>query len=229
MPDSCTLIILHGFPVAGALAIPEHMVSVSVEGYARGRGGHPRPGRPLADPADLPHAPVAGIGSGQSVRVRRTLRCGIRIRPDVAVQAPHVPRRSPRHSATQGRFGQRGRGMHFYLPVAEMSANILTFLAMGGAVGFLSGLFGVGGGFLMTPLLIFSGIPPAVAVGTEFRADRGHLGIGRIRPMAAPQHRFHHGCGAAGGRHRRVGVRRAAGGQPAPQRACSISSSPPAT
>src|SRR5947208_12093387 len=57
--------------------------------------------------------------------------------------------------------------MHFYLPVAEMSANILIFLAMGGAVGFLSGLFGVGGGFLMTPLLMFSGIPPAVAVGTE--------------------------------------------------------------
>ena len=57
--------------------------------------------------------------------------------------------------------------MHFYLPVAEMSANILIFLAMGGAVGFLSGLFGVGGGFLMTPLLIFSGVPPAVAVGTE--------------------------------------------------------------
>jgi uncharacterized membrane protein YfcA len=57
--------------------------------------------------------------------------------------------------------------MHFYLPVAEMSANILVFLAMGGAVGFLSGLFGVGGGFLMTPLLMFSGIPPAVAVGTE--------------------------------------------------------------
>jgi uncharacterized protein len=57
--------------------------------------------------------------------------------------------------------------MTFYLPVAEMSANVLVFLAMGGAVGFLSGLFGVGGGFLMTPLLIFSGIPPAVAVGTE--------------------------------------------------------------
>jgi uncharacterized membrane protein YfcA len=57
--------------------------------------------------------------------------------------------------------------MHFYLPVAEMPANILLFLAMGGTVGFLSGLFGVGGGFLMTPLLIFSGIPPAVAVGTE--------------------------------------------------------------
>jgi uncharacterized membrane protein YfcA len=57
--------------------------------------------------------------------------------------------------------------MHFYLPVAEMSANIAIFLAMGAAVGFLSGVFGVGGGFLMTPLLMFSGIPPAVAVGTE--------------------------------------------------------------
>ena len=57
--------------------------------------------------------------------------------------------------------------MQLYLPVAEMSANIFVFLAMGGAVGFLSGMFGVGGGFLMTPLLIFAGIPAAVAVGTE--------------------------------------------------------------
>ena len=57
--------------------------------------------------------------------------------------------------------------MNLYLPVAEMPANIYVFLTMGAAVGFLSGLFGVGGGFLMTPLLIFSGIPPAIAVGTE--------------------------------------------------------------
>lgn len=57
--------------------------------------------------------------------------------------------------------------MSFYLPIAEMSVNIFVFLGMGAAVGFLSGLFGVGGGFLMTPLLIFSGIPAAVAVGTE--------------------------------------------------------------
>jgi hypothetical protein len=56
--------------------------------------------------------------------------------------------------------------MYIYLPIAEMPANVLIFLGMGGAVGFLSGLFGVGGGFLMTPLLIFSGIPAAVAVGT---------------------------------------------------------------
>lgn len=57
--------------------------------------------------------------------------------------------------------------MNLYLPIAEMPVNVLVFLGMGGAVGFLSGMFGVGGGFLMTPLLIFSGIPPAVAIGTE--------------------------------------------------------------
>ncbi|HEX4892911.1 MAG TPA: sulfite exporter TauE/SafE family protein [Hyphomicrobiaceae bacterium] len=57
--------------------------------------------------------------------------------------------------------------MNVYLPIAEMSVNVLIFLGMGAAVGFLSGMFGVGGGFLMTPLLIFAGIPSAVAVGTE--------------------------------------------------------------
>lgn len=57
--------------------------------------------------------------------------------------------------------------MDIYLPIAEMSVNIFLILGMGGGVGFLSGLFGVGGGFLMTPLLIFIGVPPAVAVGTE--------------------------------------------------------------
>jgi uncharacterized protein len=57
--------------------------------------------------------------------------------------------------------------MQFYLPIAEMSVNVFVFLGMGGAVGFLSGMFGIGGGFLMTPLLILSGIPSAVAVGTE--------------------------------------------------------------
>ena len=54
-----------------------------------------------------------------------------------------------------------------YLPIAEMSVDVLLILGMGGIIGFLSGLFGVGGGFLMTPLLIFIGVPPAVAVGTE--------------------------------------------------------------
>ena len=59
------------------------------------------------------------------------------------------------------------RPMQVYLPIAEMSVNALLILGMGGMVGVLSGLFGVGGGFLMTPLLIFTGIPPAVAVGTQ--------------------------------------------------------------
>jgi len=57
--------------------------------------------------------------------------------------------------------------MQIYLPIAEISVSIFLLLGMGGAVGFLSGMFGVGGGFLMTPLLIFTGIPPAVAVATE--------------------------------------------------------------
>ena len=57
--------------------------------------------------------------------------------------------------------------MHIYLPIAEMSVNIFLILAMGGGIGFLSGLFGVGGGLLMTPLLIFIGVPAPVAVGTE--------------------------------------------------------------
>ncbi len=57
--------------------------------------------------------------------------------------------------------------MQFYLPIAEISVNVFLILGLGGMVGFLSGLFGVGGGFLMTPLLILSGIPSPVAVATE--------------------------------------------------------------
>jgi uncharacterized membrane protein YfcA len=53
-----------------------------------------------------------------------------------------------------------------YLPIAELSVNIFVILGMGAAVGFLSGMFGIGGGFLITPLLIFYNIPPAVAVAT---------------------------------------------------------------
>ncbi|WP_153771045.1 sulfite exporter TauE/SafE family protein [Labrenzia sp. CE80] len=56
--------------------------------------------------------------------------------------------------------------MQVYLPIAEIPVNMFVIFGMGGAVGFLSGLFGIGGGFLLTPLLIFSGIPPAVSVAT---------------------------------------------------------------
>ena len=57
--------------------------------------------------------------------------------------------------------------MSIYLPIAEMNINIFLIVFIGMLVGALSGLFGVGGGFLMTPLLIFLGIPPVVAVGSE--------------------------------------------------------------
>lgn len=56
--------------------------------------------------------------------------------------------------------------MQIYLPIAEVSVNIFVLLGLGGLVGILSGLFGVGGGFLITPLLFFIGIPPTVAVAT---------------------------------------------------------------
>jgi uncharacterized membrane protein YfcA len=57
--------------------------------------------------------------------------------------------------------------MNLYLPIAHMSVNILLLVGLGGVVGFLSGLFGVGGGFLLTPLLIFIGIPPTVAAASD--------------------------------------------------------------
>ena len=57
--------------------------------------------------------------------------------------------------------------MQVYLPIAEMSVNAFAIVGMGWVAGVLSGLFGVGGGFLLTPFLIFIGVPPAVAVGTQ--------------------------------------------------------------
>ncbi len=56
--------------------------------------------------------------------------------------------------------------MDIYLPIAEMSVNVFLLVGLGTFFGFLAGVFGVGGGFLMTPLLIFIGVPPAVAVGS---------------------------------------------------------------
>lgn len=56
--------------------------------------------------------------------------------------------------------------MHIYLPIAEMSVNIFAILGIGAGIGVLSGIFGVGGGFLMTPVLIFVGVPSPVAVAT---------------------------------------------------------------
>ena len=77
--------------------------------------------------------------------------------------------------------------MEFYLPIAEMSINPIGFLCLGIIVGTLSGAFGVGGGFLMTPLLIFLGIPPAIAVASEanlpIRFIGAGVGIRDLRPF----------------------------------------------
>ena len=65
----------------------------------------------------------------------------------------------------QGSIPKQTR-VQLYLPIADIPVNVFLILAMGAAVGFVSGMFGIGGGFLMTPLLIFVGITPAVAVAS---------------------------------------------------------------
>ena len=76
-----------------------------------------------------------------------------------------------RGSIAERRFfdsGARRRSiMDVYLPIAEVSLDVFLLLGLGGAIGFLSGVFGVGGGFLLTPMLIFIGVPPAVAVASS--------------------------------------------------------------
>ena len=56
--------------------------------------------------------------------------------------------------------------MQVYLPIAQVSLNVVVLLALGGAVGVLSGIFGIGGGFIVTPMLIFLGVPPEIAAAT---------------------------------------------------------------
>src|SRR6187455_2882096 len=75
-----------------------------------------------------------------------------------------VPRAAPRPSLAAS-YKKQTR-VQLYLPIADIPVNVFLILAMGAAVGFVSGMFGIGGGFLMTPLLIFVGITPAVAVAS---------------------------------------------------------------
>jgi uncharacterized protein len=78
--------------------------------------------------------------------------------------------------------------LHLYLPIAGSSVNMLVILGLGGGVGLLSGIFGVGGGFLMTPLLIMFGIPPTVAaasdsnqiVGASTSGTLAHFRLGNV-------------------------------------------------
>ena len=115
--------------------------------------------------------------------------------------------------------------MVIYLPIAEISVNLFLLLGLGGVVGFLSGMFGVGGGFLMTPFLIFLGVPPAVAVGTQCEPDPGLVLVGHDGAHAPRQRRHAHGLGAGGRRpdrrrDRRLAVRAAA--PPRPDRSVDL-------
>src|SRR5947209_4775162 len=69
-------------------------------------------------------------------------------------------------SASVTAYSEKPTRVQLYLPIADIPVNVFLILAMGAAVGFVSGMFGIGGGFLMTPLLIFIGIAPAVAVAS---------------------------------------------------------------
>jgi uncharacterized membrane protein YfcA len=71
--------------------------------------------------------------------------------------------------------------LDLYLPIAEVSVNAPLLIALGALVGFISGLFGIGGGFLMTPILVFLGIPPAVAVGSL----ANHVAASSVSSVAA--------------------------------------------
>ncbi|HYG26139.1 MAG TPA: sulfite exporter TauE/SafE family protein [Caulobacteraceae bacterium] len=71
--------------------------------------------------------------------------------------------------------------MDFYLPIAEVSVNAPLLIGLGALVGFISGLFGIGGGFLMTPVLVFLGIPPTVAVASE----SGHVAASSVSSVSA--------------------------------------------
>ena len=73
--------------------------------------------------------------------------------------------------------------MQIYLPIAEISVNAFLLLGLGGIVGILSGMFGVGGGFLMTPLLFFIGIPPAVAVRNRSKSNCCIFVFWRLGPL----------------------------------------------
>jgi uncharacterized membrane protein YfcA len=84
--------------------------------------------------------------------------------------------------------------MDIYLPIAGLSVNIVVIILLGGAVGMLSGMFGVGGGFLTTPLLIFYGIPPTVAAASASTQVTGASVSGMFAHMRRGGVDFHMGA-----------------------------------
>lgn len=89
--------------------------------------------------------------------------------------------------------------MDLYLPIANLSVNALVIIALGGVVGLLSGMFGVGGGFLTTPLLIFYGIPPTVAAASAASQVTGASVSGVFTHMARGSVDFRMGGVLVGG------------------------------
>ncbi len=89
--------------------------------------------------------------------------------------------------------------MDLYLPIAGLSVNVLVIVGLGGIVGILSGMFGVGGGFLTTPLLIFYGIPPAVAVASSSTQITGASVSGVLAHRRRQGVDFHMGAVLAAG------------------------------
>src|ERR1700761_1546599 len=79
---------------------------------------------------------------------------------------PHFQETMPRAVSASLTAHSEATRVQLYLPIADIPVNVFLILAMGAAVGFVSGMFGIGGGFLMTPLLIFIGIAPSVAVAS---------------------------------------------------------------
>jgi uncharacterized membrane protein YfcA len=96
------------------------------------------------------------------LRQKKALRLLDKGIPVAEAAAPARPIRQHRSCHSHRRI----EPVEIYLPIADLPVNIFLLLAMGLAVGFISGMFGIGGGFLMTPLLIFIGVSPAVAVAT---------------------------------------------------------------
>ena len=115
--------------------------------------------------------------------------------------------------------------MGIYLPIAEMSVNVFVLLAMGAAVGFLSGMFGVGGGFLITPLLIFYNIPPAIAVATGANQVIASSFSGALAHFKRGTLDFKLGTVLAGRRHRRLDASASTSSRSCASSASSTSSS----
>jgi TPR repeat protein len=123
---------------------------------------------------------LAGSGRAAIIRAGSAGRACTRRKSRIQLLRDHAFAVGTRRTCRRG----SGR-VQIYLPIAELPISILMVLGLSGAVGFISGLFGVGGGFLLTPLLIFLDIPPAVAIATVAAQVAGSSTTGVLALLAA--------------------------------------------